>query len=71
MDNLSSGDPATSLEYVLVDKLGGMNRYTDLHIDMAFIAATEIAIIRDNPVVVNGSDPTPARIAWVPVLQQQ
>ena len=51
-----------SLEYVLVDictVLGGTNRDTDLHIDMAFIVTTEIAIIRDNPVIVNGSDLTP------------
>ncbi len=65
-------------EYVLVDILGSMNRYADLHIDMAFIAATEIAIIRDNPVIVNGSDLAPSMdlmgtcvtmtICWVSII---
>ena len=53
-------DPVMSLEYVLVDILGGTDRYTDLYIDMALIVATEIAIIGDNPVIVNRSDPTPS-----------
>ena len=54
-----------------------MNRYADLHIDMLFIAATKIAIIRDNPVIVNGIDPTPsmnlmdtcvaATIGWISI----
>src|SRR5258706_10403003 len=65
------------LEYVLVDILGSTNRYADLHIDMAFIVATEIAIIRNNPAIVNGIDPTPspnvmdtcvaATIGWVSI----
>lgn len=35
----------------------GMN--TDLHVDMAFIVTTEIAIIRDNPAIGNRGDLTP------------
>src|ERR1700679_2922970 len=70
-------DLVMTLEYVLVDILGSMNRYANLHIDMAFIAATEIAIIRDNPAIVNGIDPTPsmnlmdtcavATIGWISI----
>src|SRR6202789_3124518 len=57
-------DPVMTLEYVLVDILGSMNRDADLHIDMAFIAATEIVIIRDNPAIVNRIDLTPGRWQW-------
>ena len=59
--------------------LGSTNRYADFHIDVAFIVATEIVIIRDNPVIVNGTDLTPstnpmsmstsvaAVIGWIPI----
>jgi hypothetical protein len=39
-------DLVIALEYVLVDIFGSINRYAYLHINMAFIAATEITIIR-------------------------
>jgi hypothetical protein len=48
---------------------------------MAFIAATEVVIIRDNPVIINGSDPTPnmnvmgtcvvVTIGWVPICSHE
>jgi hypothetical protein len=48
---------------------------------MAFIAAAEVAIMRDNPAIINGSDPTPnmnvmgtcvaATIGWIPICSHE
>ena len=57
-----------ALGHVLVDILGGTNRDTDLYIDMAFIAAPEVRIIRDNPAIVNGLAPNLMDTCVVTVL---
>src|ERR1700749_1622905 len=77
----NSCDAIMPLEYVLVDVLCGTNRHTDLHIDMAFKAATEIGIIRNNPGIGDRDDPPPsmnlmctcvaATVGWISISSHE